>query len=197
VSTTRGAPACTNSRPAGCDRRRNRALSCPSATYGICERNDNRGIDFLTADKVAETLGIEKTAMIRVGAGLRYALALEIEDGDLVWVGHDVLNQQLPRQGGRKETRQGLPGWWGWIPLYGMPPTQPLAYTKTAMNPFASRFTQRHRAYSPGHSQASITNPNFPGGRRGISWVPSRIRSARHAGGPYSATMRISGARQL
>lgn len=35
---------------------------------------DIRGIGFRTADQIAETLGIEKTAMIRVRAGISYAL---------------------------------------------------------------------------------------------------------------------------
>ncbi|MFL5281893.1 MAG: ATP-dependent RecD-like DNA helicase, partial [Rhodopila sp.] len=42
---------------------------------------DIRGIGFLTADKVAERLGIEKTAMIRVRAGISYALAEAMDEG--------------------------------------------------------------------------------------------------------------------
>jgi exodeoxyribonuclease V alpha subunit len=42
---------------------------------------DIRGIGFLTADKVAEKLGIEKTAMIRVRAGVSYALAEAMDEG--------------------------------------------------------------------------------------------------------------------
>ena len=42
---------------------------------------DIRGIGFLTADRVAEKLGIEKTAMIRVRAGLGYALAEAMDEG--------------------------------------------------------------------------------------------------------------------
>ena len=42
---------------------------------------DIRGIGFLTADKVAERLGIEKTATIRVGAGISYALAEAMDEG--------------------------------------------------------------------------------------------------------------------
>ena len=42
---------------------------------------DIRGIGFLTADKVAEKLGIEKTAMIRVRAGVSYALAEATDEG--------------------------------------------------------------------------------------------------------------------
>jgi exodeoxyribonuclease V alpha subunit len=42
---------------------------------------DIRGIGFLTADKVAENLGIEKTAMIRVRAGVNYALAEAMDEG--------------------------------------------------------------------------------------------------------------------
>ena len=42
---------------------------------------DIRGIGFLTADKVADKLGIEKTAMIRVRAGVSYALAEAMDEG--------------------------------------------------------------------------------------------------------------------
>src|SRR3954466_6557437 len=42
---------------------------------------DIRGIGFLTADKVAERLGIEKTAMIRVREGISYALAEAMDEG--------------------------------------------------------------------------------------------------------------------
>jgi exodeoxyribonuclease V alpha subunit len=42
---------------------------------------DIRGIGFLTADKVAERLGIEKTAMIRIRAGVSYALAEAMDEG--------------------------------------------------------------------------------------------------------------------
>ncbi len=42
---------------------------------------DIRGIGFLTADRVAEKLGIEKTAMIRVRAGVSYALAEAMDEG--------------------------------------------------------------------------------------------------------------------
>jgi exodeoxyribonuclease V alpha subunit len=35
---------------------------------------DIKGIGFLTADQIAEKLGIEKTAMIRARAGMNYAL---------------------------------------------------------------------------------------------------------------------------
>jgi exodeoxyribonuclease V alpha subunit len=42
---------------------------------------DIRGIGFLTADAIAEKLGIEKTAMIRVSAGIGYALAEAMDEG--------------------------------------------------------------------------------------------------------------------
>ena len=42
---------------------------------------DIRGIGFLTADRIAAHLGIEKTAMIRVRAGISYALAEATQDG--------------------------------------------------------------------------------------------------------------------
>ena len=42
---------------------------------------DIHGIGFLTADRVAEKLGIERTAMIRIRAGLSYALARAMDEG--------------------------------------------------------------------------------------------------------------------
>ena len=42
---------------------------------------DIRGIGFLTADRIAGTLGIEKTAMIRARAGIGYTLAEALDDG--------------------------------------------------------------------------------------------------------------------
>jgi exodeoxyribonuclease V alpha subunit len=42
---------------------------------------DIRGIGFRTADQIAGRLGIEKTALIRVGAGISFALAEAMDDG--------------------------------------------------------------------------------------------------------------------
>src|ERR1700686_735640 len=42
---------------------------------------DIRGIGFRTADQIAAKLGIEKTALIRVRAGIAYALAEAMDDG--------------------------------------------------------------------------------------------------------------------
>jgi exodeoxyribonuclease V alpha subunit len=42
---------------------------------------DIRGIGFVTADQIAARLGIEKTALIRVRAGISYALAEAMDDG--------------------------------------------------------------------------------------------------------------------
>jgi exodeoxyribonuclease V alpha subunit len=42
---------------------------------------DIRGIGFLTADRLAERLGIEKTAMMRVRAGLGHRLAQALDEG--------------------------------------------------------------------------------------------------------------------
>src|ERR1700726_1300536 len=43
---------------------------------------DIRGIGFRTADQIAAKLGIEKTALIRVRAGISFALAEAMDDGD-------------------------------------------------------------------------------------------------------------------
>ena len=42
---------------------------------------DIRGIGFISADKIAERVGIAKTAMIRARAGIGYALAEALDDG--------------------------------------------------------------------------------------------------------------------
>jgi hypothetical protein len=42
---------------------------------------DIRGIGFKTADAIAMKLGIEKTAMVRVRAGISYALTEAMDDG--------------------------------------------------------------------------------------------------------------------
>jgi len=42
---------------------------------------DIRGIGFLTADQIAAKLGIEKTALVRVRAGISFALAEAMDDG--------------------------------------------------------------------------------------------------------------------
>jgi len=42
---------------------------------------DIRGIGFRTADQIAAKLGIEKTALIRVRAGISYALAEAMNEG--------------------------------------------------------------------------------------------------------------------
>ena len=59
---------------------------------------DIRGIGFRTADQIAAKLGIEKTALIRVRAGISYALAEAMDDGhcglpveELVLLTHKLL----------------------------------------------------------------------------------------------------------
>jgi exodeoxyribonuclease V alpha subunit len=42
---------------------------------------DIRGIGFKTADAIAMKLGIEKTALVRVRAGISYALTEAMDDG--------------------------------------------------------------------------------------------------------------------
>ena len=42
---------------------------------------DIRGIGFKTADAIARELGIEKTAMIRIRAGISYALSEALNEG--------------------------------------------------------------------------------------------------------------------
>jgi exodeoxyribonuclease V alpha subunit len=58
-------------------------MSMPSR---LCRRTriaarDFRGIDFKTADAIAMKLSIDKTAMIRVCAGISYALTEAMDEG--------------------------------------------------------------------------------------------------------------------
>lgn len=54
---------------------------------------DIRGIGFRTADAIAEKLGIEKTSMIRVRAGVSYALAEAMGDGHCAYPRADLAGQ--------------------------------------------------------------------------------------------------------
>jgi ATP-dependent exoDNAse (exonuclease V) alpha subunit len=45
------------------------------------DRGDARGIGFKTADAISMKLGIEKTAMVRVRAGISYALTEAMDEG--------------------------------------------------------------------------------------------------------------------
>ena len=58
---------------------------------------DIRGIGFRTADQIAAKLGIEKTAMVRVRAGISYALAEAMEEGHCA----DRAHRQADRGAGR------------------------------------------------------------------------------------------------
>ncbi|MGH9161767.1 MAG: helix-hairpin-helix domain-containing protein, partial [Vicinamibacteraceae bacterium] len=58
---------------------------------------DIRGIGFLSADRIAERLGIEKTATIRVRAGLGYRLAQALDEGHC-GLPRDVLLAESARQ---------------------------------------------------------------------------------------------------
>src|SRR5207248_3552454 len=53
--------------------------SSPKTPYRLAR--DIRGIGFRTADQIAAKLGIEKTALIRVRAGISFALAEAMDDG--------------------------------------------------------------------------------------------------------------------
>ncbi|MPZ17911.1 MAG: ATP-dependent RecD-like DNA helicase [Luteitalea sp.] len=58
---------------------------------------DIRGVGFLSADRIAERLGIEKTAMMRVRAGLGYRLAQALDEGHC-GLPRDVLLAESARQ---------------------------------------------------------------------------------------------------
>jgi exodeoxyribonuclease V alpha subunit len=52
---------------------------------------DIRGIGFITADQIAEKLGIPKTSMLRARAGISYALLQAVENGDCGLPKEDLL----------------------------------------------------------------------------------------------------------
>jgi exodeoxyribonuclease V alpha subunit len=52
---------------------------------------DIRGIGFITADHIAQKLGIPKTSMLRVRAGISYALLQAVENGDCGLPQEDLL----------------------------------------------------------------------------------------------------------
>jgi hypothetical protein len=56
-------------------------LQGADAVQVMSEARDIRGIVFKTADLIAMKLGIEKTAMVRVRAGISYALTEAMDDG--------------------------------------------------------------------------------------------------------------------
>ena len=77
---------------------------------------DIRGIGFKTADAIAMKLGIEKTAMIRVRAGISYALTEATDEGhcglptdELVTLDEKLLEvpQQLIRTAFELELQEG------------------------------------------------------------------------------------------
>ena len=63
---------------------------------------DIRGIGFVTADQIAAKLGIEKTALIRVRAGISYALAEAMDEGHCGLPADELvpLTQKLPDETG-------------------------------------------------------------------------------------------------
>jgi len=69
---------------------------------------DIRGIGFRTADQIAVKLGIEKTALIRVCAGISYALAEAMDEGHC---GLPVEEARSPhREAARNTSRTGRDG---------------------------------------------------------------------------------------
>jgi len=70
---------------------------------------DIRGIGFISADKIAEKMGIEKTSLIRAQAGISYALTTAMDDGhcglpknqllvlcqDLLSISDDIIQEGL------------------------------------------------------------------------------------------------------
>src|SRR5262245_22684317 len=71
---------------------------------------DIRGIGFKTADAIAMKLGIEKTATIRVRAGISYALTEAMDDGHCGLPGENVPATKPPpaRAASSKPSRAAL-----------------------------------------------------------------------------------------
>jgi exodeoxyribonuclease V alpha subunit len=58
---------------------------------------DIRGIGFKTADAIAMKLGIEKAAMVRVRAGISYALTEAMDEGHFGGCFRNMVGQQRRR----------------------------------------------------------------------------------------------------
>ena len=69
---------------------------------------DIRGIGFRTADQIAAKLGIEKTALIRVRAGISYALAEAMDEGHCGLPVEELV--PLTREAARSAGRAGRNG---------------------------------------------------------------------------------------
>ena len=76
---------------------------------------DNRGIGFRTADQIAGKLGIEKTALIRVRAGISYALAEAMDDGHCGLPAEELV--ALTRELLEVPGELAMPPWWEHVPL--------------------------------------------------------------------------------
>ena len=77
---------------------------------------DIRGIGFRTADQIAAKLGIEKTALIRVRAGISYALTEAMDDGHcgLPHRRAIALTREAARGAGRARRNGAWPRTSGW-----------------------------------------------------------------------------------
>ena len=76
---------------------------------------DIRGIGFRTADQIAGKLGIEKTALIRVRAGISYALAEAMDDGHCGLPAEELV--ALTRELLEVPGELAMPPWWEHVPL--------------------------------------------------------------------------------
>ena len=71
---------------------------------------DIRGIGFITADQLAQKLGIPKTSMLRARAGISYALLQAVENGDCGLPEDDLLTLGREAAGDRDAPRSPRPG---------------------------------------------------------------------------------------
>ena len=132
---------------------------------------DIRGIGFITADQIAQKLGIPKTSMLRARAGISYALLQAVEDGDCGLPQEELLTlaQEL-LEIDRSVLEQAL--------------LQEIAESSVLVEPVAGRACVflpylRHAEDAIAHAvrRLQVGSPPWPGvdAEKAIGWVERRL----------------------
>jgi exodeoxyribonuclease V alpha subunit len=132
---------------------------------------DIRGIGFVTADQIAQKLGIPKTSMLRARAGISYALLQAVENGDCALPQDDLLTlAQKLLEIDRPQLEEAL--------------AQETAASSVLVEPVAGRpcvFLPylRHAEDAIAHAlrRLQVGRPPWPGvdAEKAIGWIESRL----------------------
>jgi exodeoxyribonuclease V alpha subunit len=132
---------------------------------------DIRGIGFITADQIAQRLGIPKTSMLRAQAGISYALLQAVENGDCGLPQEDLLTlAQKLLEIDRSVLEQAL--------------LQEIAESSVLVEPVAGRACVflpylRHAEDAIAHAvrRVQVGPPPWPGvdAEKAIGWVERRL----------------------